>query len=283
MILIADAGGSKTEWCLLDKNNIIDQFTGTGINALMLGKEELGRLIEAELGPHAAGHPISNVYFYGAGCISDKICSTVTDALRKVVGTESTIEVATDLLGTARALCGRHSGVACILGTGSNSCYYDGEKVVENVSPLGFILGDEGSGAVLGRTLVGDVLKNQLPKDLCEKFLTEFELDRLTIIKRVYKEAGANRFLASFVPFLKANIGRREIHDLVYRGFTSFFKRNVLQYPACRKVDINFTGSVAWHFSETLIEAAEDCGCHIGVIAKSPMEGLIQFHSNERL
>lgn len=165
------------------------------------------------------------------------------------------------------------------MGTGSNSCYYDGEKIVDNVSPLGYILGDEGSGAVLGKILLGDVLKNQLPKELCEKFLTQFELDRMTIIRRVYKEPQGNRFLASVTPFLIQNINEPSIHALVLNAFKAFFVRNIAQYPGYQDLKVNFIGSIAYYYKAVLEEAAAATGCTVGTIIKSPMEGLIEFHS----
>ena len=165
------------------------------------------------------------------------------------------------------------------MGTGSNSCYYDGEKICDNVSPLGYILGDEGSGAVLGKLLIGDVLKNQLPKDLCEKFLQQYELDRMTIIRRVYKEPQGNRFLASITPFLIQNIDRPEIHALVLNSFKAFFVRNIQQYKNYSELSVNFIGSIAYYYREVLEEAAAQCGCTVGTIIKSPMEGLIKFHT----
>ena len=185
----------------------------------------------------------------------------------------------TDLLAAARALCGHQPGIACILGTGSNSCYYDGEKIVDNVSPLGYILGDEGSGAVLGKLLVGDVLKKQLPEELCEKFLKQYELDRLIIIQKVYKQPGANRFLASVTPFLIQNIEEPAIHRLVLNSFKSFFVRNIANYDNYKNLPVNFIGSIAHYYQDVLREAAVAVDCHIGTIIKSPMEGLIAFHS----
>ncbi len=189
------------------------------------------------------------------------------------------IEVDTDLLAAARALCQREPGIACIMGTGSNSCYYDGEKVVDNVSPLGYILGDEGSGAVLGKLLVGDVLKKQLPEHLCEKFLKEYNLDRTTIIERVYRKPAANRFLAQFAPFIERNINEPSIHALVLRSFTDFFVRNVANYPHYKELPCNFVGSIALLQKDVLIEAASKLGITIGNIIQAPMEGLIKYHS----
>jgi N-acetylglucosamine kinase-like BadF-type ATPase len=194
------------------------------------------------------------------------------------IPTAKDIEVHSDLLAAARALCGNKPGIACILGTGSNSCYYDGKEICDNVSPLGYILGDEGSGAVIGKIFLGDVLKNQLSKEISDKFLTQYKLDRLTVIRRVYKEPQGNRFLASVTPFLSENIDNPEIHALVKNAFLAFFKRNIAQYKGYQTLAVNFVGSIAYYFQDVLREAAAEVGCHIGTIIKSPMEGLLKFH-----
>lgn len=279
MILIADCGSTKTDWCLLNNGEIEKRIFTGGMNAVMLTEEEISGRLASELMPQLGNEPVESVFFYGAGCLAEEVCANVRRAISQNIPSAVTIEVDTDLLAAARALCGHEAGIACIMGTGSNSCYYDGEKIIDNVSPLGFILGDEGSGAVLGRTLVGDVLKNQLPADLCQKFLAKYELDRLTIIRRVYREPQANRFLASLTPFLLENIDHPTIHELVVNSFKAFFKRNVLQYERARELTVNFVGSIAWYYSDVLAEAAQDMGCTVGNIIKSPMDGLIAYHT----
>ena len=212
MILIADCGSTKIDWCLIENGKVAKQVFTSGINALLMSEEQIRQTIADELVPEIKGYEIGSVYYYGAGCLFDDICANVRRAIAANIPSAKTIEVDTDLLAAARALCGKNPGIACIMGTGSNSCYYDGVKIVDNVSPLGYILGDEGSGAVLGKLLVGDVLKNQLPAALCEKFLKKYDLDRQKIIEGVYKKPAANRFLASLSPFLRAQY--RELRRL---------------------------------------------------------------------
>ena len=279
MILIADCGSTKIDWCIVNNGIVEKQVFTMGMNAIMLTEEEMRSRIAEELMPEIGSYSIEAVHFYGAGCISPEVCANVAHAISANIPGAKSVNVHTDLLAAARALCGHSEGIACILGTGSNSCYYDGSVIRDNVSPLGYILGDEGSGAVLGKILVGDVLKNQLPKDLCDKFLAEYDLDRLSIIRRVYKEPQGNRFLASVTPFLLANIERPEIHSLVLNSFKAFFVRNIQQYPGYRSLSVNFIGSIAYYYRDVLAEAAEACGCRIGTIIKSPMQGLIRYHS----
>lgn len=280
MILIADCGSTKIDWCLLNNNKVERQVFTMGMNAIMLTEEEIRQRISDELMPELGGYPVDAVYFYGAGCISPEVCGNVARAIQANFADAATVEVHTDLLAAARALCGRSSGIACILGTGSNSCFYDGNAIVDNVSPLGYVLGDEGSGAVLGKILIGDVLKRQLPDDLCEKFLKQYDLDRISIIQRVYREPQANRFMASVSPFLIENIDRPEVHALVINAFRAFFRRNIANYANSAGSAVNFVGSVAYYYKEQLQEAALAEGYTVGTVIKSPMEGLIKFHLN---
>ncbi len=281
MILIADCGSTKIDWCVLNKNKVEKQVFTLGMNAVMLTEEEMrGRIHEElipELGSLAAN--IDAVYFYGAGCISTEVCSNVATAIKANIPAASKVEVYSDLLAAARALCGHETGIACIMGTGSNSCLYDGNGIVANVSPLGYILGDEGSGAVLGKLFLGDVLKKQVPAEVAAEFLTEYDLSLLDIIRRVYREPQANRFLASVTPFINKHIAVPQIHDMVLGSFKAFFVRNIMQYEGAGNHRINFVGSIAYYFRPVLEEAAAACGLTIGTILKSPMDGLLKFHS----
>lgn len=279
MILIADCGSTKIDWCVVENGEVKKQVFTSGINALLMTEEQIRESLALELAQEVAEFEIESVYYYGAGCLFDDICANVRRAIAANVPTAKTIEVHSDLVAAARALCGDREGIACILGTGSNSCFWDGEKIADNVSPLGYILGDEGSGAVLGKLLVGDVLKKQLPEELCEKFLKEYELDRQKIIESVYKRPAANRFLASLSPFLSKNIEEPAIHRLVLNAFKSFFVRNIENYKDYKNYAVSFVGSVAFYYREVLEEAAKAVDIKIGTIIKSPMEGLVKYHS----
>ena len=280
MILIADSGSTKIEWCVLDEGKVVAQVFTVGMNAMLLTEEEMAETIKRELMPHIGGLAIDEVYYYGAGCLFDNICNNVRNAISRNLPSASKIMVDTDLLAAARAVCGNKPGIACILGTGSNSCYYDGEKIVDNVSPLGYILGDEGSGAVLGKLLVGDVLKKQMPQPLIDKFMAQYSLTPQVIIENVYRKPNANRFLASLSPFLAENIEEPSVHRLVLNALKSFFVRNVENYKNYRELPVNFVGSIAVIYRDVLEEAAKALYITIGDIIKSPMEGLVKYHSN---
>ena len=193
MILIADSGSTKVDWCVVENGKIVKQVNTKGINPFFQSEEEISNEIQSTLILQLDTQDFDEVYFYGAGCTFDKV-DIVKKAIRKNINVKNEIEVATDMLAAARGLCGYLPGIACIMGTGSNSCYYNGKNIVENVSPLGFILGDEGSGAVLGKLLVSDLLKNQLTPGLKEKFLEKYGLTVAEIIDRVYRKPFPHRF-----------------------------------------------------------------------------------------
>ena len=279
MILIADSGSTKTDWCVVENGVLVQQIFTKGTNPFFQSEEEISNEIATALLPELKTDEFDAVYFYGAGCgFPDKI-EIVHRAISKQLKVKGNVEVATDMLAAARGLCGREAGIACIMGTGSNSCYYDGENIVANVSPLGFILGDEGSGACLGKLMVGDLLKNQMNPELKEKFLKQFNLTPADIIDRVYRKPFPNRFLASLSPFLAQNINEPCVHELVLNSFKAFFKRNIMQYENYQNLKVNLIGSVAFYYKEVLAEAAEAMGIQLGTIIQSPMEGLIKYHA----
>ena len=277
MILIADSGSTKTDWCVVEHGQLVRQVFTKGTNPFFQTEEEISNEIASALIPQLTSNEFEAVHFYGAGCAFPDKINTVRRAIAAHLRVSGEIEVSTDMLAAARGLCGHQPGIACIMGTGSNSCYYNGKEIVNNVSPLGFILGDEGSGAVLGKLLVGDILKNQMPEGMKEKFLSQFNLTAPEIIDRVYRKPFPNRFLASLSPFLAQNIEVPAIHNLVLCSFRKFLKRNVMQYDY-QHAPVHFIGSVAFHYKEVLAEAAKELGIQLGTIIKSPMEGLIKYH-----
>lgn len=276
MKLIADSGSTKTDWCSIEENKPTLHFTTQGINPYMLSKGEITNIFQKEVVAVLEGRKTNEVFFYGAGCTEEQapiIATSITEGLHC-----EKVEVHSDLLGAARSLCHKSAGIACILGTGSNSCLYDGEKIIENVSPLGFILGDEGSGAVLGRNLVGDLLKGQLSTKLVHLFFEETGLTRAEILNKVYKQNFPNRFLASLTHFIATHKHEEKLHTFLLYHFSRFFTRNISLYNK-PELPINFIGSIAYYFSDELKEAAKHEGYRIGHIQKSPMEGLKTYHA----
>lgn len=274
MILIADSGSTKTDWCLATEKTIVKRIKTEGINPYFQHEEEIATTLRTSLLPQLAGTKAERICFYGAGCTPDK-ASIVRNALSSLLTCQE-IRVESDLLAAAHALCGHQPGIACILGTGSNSCFYDGQHIKANVSPLGFILGDEGSGASLGKLLIGNLLKNQLPAGMKEEFLEEYRLTPSEIVERVYRKPFPNRFLAAFSPFLARHLKEPGIQQLILESFKAFLQRNVMQYDY-RHHPAHFTGSIAYFYQELLQQAAEECGVRIGTITRSPIEGLAAY------
>lgn len=280
MILLADSGSTKTDWCLVDGGEAVTTVKTRGTNPFFQTEDEIAEEIRTALLPQLPAAEIDDVFFYGAGCTAEKQ-PVLASALSSHLKVSGRLEVATDMLAAARSLCGHSAGIACILGTGSNSCAYDGEKIVKNVSPLGFILGDEGSGAVLGKTLVGDILKHQLPQHIVRRFEEKYNLTAADIIDRVYRQKLPNRFLASFVPFLGENIAEPKIEQLVVDGFRRFLVRNVKQYEGWDKLPVGFNGSIAYYYKPQLEKALAAEGITLGRIVQAPMQGLIDYHTGK--
>lgn len=278
MKLLADSGSTKTLWMVVNEQgeSVCDIFTD-GLNPFYQTAESVQQTIENQLLPSLSPYPIDEVYFYGAGCAFPEKNAIIAKGIQAVFPTAG-IEIASDLLGAARGLCGNDAGIVCILGTGSNSCFYENGNIVQNVSPLGFILGDEGSGAVLGKVLVGDFLKHQMPKHLAEDFQQQFNLTPAEILDKVYKQAFPNRFLASFTPFLKQHIEEPYCVAVLTKSFTDFFTRNIHQYDYSSQL-VHCTGSIAFHFEAILKDVAEKQGIKMGVIEQMPMNGLVRFHA----
>jgi N-acetylglucosamine kinase-like BadF-type ATPase len=276
MILIADSGSTKVDWRVIHSNGNSDAITTAGINPYFQSGEDIIRELETNLLPYVKTE-IREIYFYGAGVSAEK-----ADVLRSCFSElfpDAVSEAHTDLLAASRALCGRSAGIACIMGTGSNSCYFDGDRIADNVPACGYILGDEGSGAVLGKKLISDYLKRQLPPELAEKFTEKYGLNYGSIVEKVYRQPYPNRFLATFTHFLYEYRNEPHIHSLLKESFSEFFRRNIMQYDYSR-YEVNLVGSVAYHFAPILKEAAEQYGIRIGKILQSPISGLEEYHKS---
>lgn len=283
--LIVDSGSTKTSWCfafLPDTKSADGARTVTteGLNPAVMSAEEVEEKIAKALNHCLQSLSISaadveNVFFYGAGCIAGR-AGVVSESISSIL-VDAKIYVADDLLGAARALCGHKAGIACILGTGSNSCLYDGKNIVAHTPALGYVLGDEGSGAVLGRKFLNAVLKQTLPENIRKRFLQESGLDMAEIINRVYRSPAPNRFLASMSKYIHGYLDEKEVRDIVIDNFEDFIRNNILAYGDKFRT-INVVGSIAYHYKEQLTEAASRNGFQIGKIIKSPIEGLIEYH-----
>lgn len=276
MILIADSGSTKTSWCVSDTGGTKKFYATNGINPFFRTTENIIDELKKDLVPKIKGK-IEDVYFYGAGVVNDEKASVIKSALSTLFP-NAMLEVQSDLLAAARSTLGHKKGIACILGTGSNSCFYDGHEITAHVPPLGFILGDEGSGAYLGSKLVGDYLKQLMPEELSKKFQQKFPLKYHEFLNSVYKEEKPNRFLAGFVPFLKENIENEYCDRLIKRAFNEFISRNVTQYENYRNFPVCFVGSVAFYFQEQLLQVLVENNISPGTVIKEPLLNLLHFH-----
>ena len=277
MILIGESSSSKTEWCITSRfeTEIIEHCITDGINPYLQTRKQISHIIRLQLPPEFFKIRCSTIYFYSAGCANDEKKEIVKASLESQFRTPSVIE--SDLVGAARALFGNEAGIACILGTGSNSCFYDGAKVVKNVKPLGFILGDEGSGASMGKSFLADCLKGLAPKELVEPFYDLYKIDENEILDFIYNQQSPQKLLYTLSYFLSEHLDHEYIYNLVKDNIKSFFERNILQYDAS-KYPIRFVGAVAVMHSNILREVAAEYGLKVDQIVGKSMKGLMEYH-----
>lgn len=276
MILVADSGSTKTEWKIIDKRNPQQSIFTSGINPFFLTSDEIHKLLKTEL-KNLEGRSFSHVYYYGTGCSSVARENVIKDAMNRFLTTES-IFVGSDMLAAARSLCMNDPGIACIIGTGSNSCYYNGKMIVSNVAPLGYILGDEAGAAVIGRKLISGVLKKQVSQTVIDLFFETYKITPGEILENVYMKPFPNRFLGQFARFISSNIQITELQDIIISCFDDFIRRNILQYPESKDLPVHFTGSIAFHFRSFLEELLIKFSLKTGTITLSPMASLIDYH-----
>lgn len=279
MILIADSGSTKTDWRLIDENMQIHQFSTQGINPYFNTSEQIVSVLKLELISNIK-HSIANIHFYGAGCrVEDK--KKIVELALSEVFPKSKIVIESDMLGAAHSLCGKTAGIAAILGTGANTCYYDGSKIVENRTSTGFILGDEGSGAHIGKTFIQAFLNDEMPQEIADRFVARFKLSKDDIIDAVYRQPMPNRFLASFSKFIYQNLKEQYIIDLVANCFHQFFDKHICKYEKHKEVKLSCTGSVAFYYSNILRAVALEKGVSIDTITETPIAGLTLYHLEE--
>ncbi|GHV08007.1 ATPase [Bacteroidia bacterium] len=276
MFLIANSSTTKTIWCLFDDSDK-QYYTTKDINPSLLNEEEIINILQKNL--PIPKDSVSKVYFYGQGCTPENT-QVVQTALSLHFEVEE-VEVYSYLLGAARSLCGNEEGIVCILGTGSNSCYYDGENIKKYVPSLGFILGDEGSGADLGKKFLVGILKKQFSRPIINEFNVNFSIPIQEVMDNVYRKPFPERYLAQFAPYITGCIYFAEIKELVEDSFSEFIRNNVNQYDKIREVPLHFTGSIAWHFQTNLEIALKKFRLQLGNLAKDPVEGLLNYHGSK--
>lgn len=281
MILIADSGSSKTGWRLVDKGNI-NSFHTEGLNPYYKTIEQIKAVLQKDLIPYLSCKPeeVKSIFFYGAGCSVPVKCEEVKKALVDCFPS-ATIEVDHDILGAARACCGHNKGIVCILGTGSNSCYYDGNDTTEIIGGLGFILGDEGSGGHIGKSIVAAYLNREMPEDLRADFFNTYHMDRTAIDKKVYLEPNFNKFLGTFSMFAANHIEHPFIQNLLKECLELFINKHVCRYDNYTRTTVHFVGSVAYYYKDILIEICNAKGIKTGKFILEPVEELIAFHHED--
>jgi N-acetylglucosamine kinase-like BadF-type ATPase len=274
--LIADSGSTKAEWHLVNGKKSTSFFT-QGISPYFLNSAQITELVNTELVPSLGKIKIDEVFYYGTGCKSRENNKLVTSAL-KAVFIGAAVSVDHDLMGAARAVCQHEKGVACILGTGSNSCYYNGKKIVKNSPGLGYVLGDEGSGAYLGRKVLQYYLYNTFDEELRARFDARYVTNASEILDHVYKKSLPNRYLASFTHFLAENRGHYMIENIIEDGINDFFFHHICKYRESWTMPVHFVGGVAWVFKDVIMELCNNYEFTLGKIMRQPMDGLVEYH-----
>ncbi len=275
--LIADSGATKAEWCLVNGGKIKTIFT-QGISPYFLNTVQITDLLIKELKPKLKNVSIDEVFYYGTGCANTENAKSVKKAITKVLP-GSKVAVTHDLMAAARALCGRKKGIACILGTGSNSCYFDGKKIVKNSPGLGYVLGDEGSGAYLGKKVIQYYLYGTFDDELMGRFDVTYTTNKSEILENVYKKPLPNRYLAGFARFLADNRGHYMIENIIEDGLNDFFFNHLCKYRETWTLPVSFAGSVAFGFKDVLQDLCNSYEFDLGRVMKNPMEGLLEYHS----
>ena len=280
MILIADSGSTKTDWRIVDGVAIVGQTQTVGFSPYYQDANSIAAELQTNLIPHCKGK-IREVFYYGTGITNDEKAGVLRTAIKKVFSSLEYIDVQSDVLGAARAACGHREGIGCILGTGSNSCYFDGEKITFQVPPLGFWLGDEGSGGHLGKLLVLSYLHKEMPANIRQLFEEKYGvMDRLMVLDNAYYKPFPNRYFATYAKFIFDNIQDPFCHDLAVESFRLFFEKYILKYPMCFDVKLNFVGSIGFYYERILREVAESKKLRIGNILVTPIDGLVKYHTD---
>ena len=279
IILIADSGSTKTNWVLAEKGNRLLEFTTDGINPYTHKDEEILSTLSVSYERIKSLAIPEEINFYGAGCSNEVLQQRIKDLI-SAAGYSGHVLVSHDLMAAARALFGKESGIACILGTGSSSCLYHEGHVVDKLPPLGYVLGDEGGGVDLGKRLLQSVLKRQAPEHITKAFSHQFGLNPDVFLHHIYFEAKPNKYLASFTQFMGELSEDPFIREIIATSFSQFLKLNVLKYEGAQELKTGFVGSVAFHFLDILLSCMDEYHLNAGPVLKDPMDALVQFHSH---
>lgn len=277
MIIVADSGSTKTDWRLYDKKHGVRKLQTIGLNPYFVNPETVSQVLEKDLLPYTNPNDVSEIYFYGSGCTHSERIREIEYPLTDLF-TEAKVSVESDLLGTARALCGKRKGMVGILGTGSNSCVYDGSSIIAQINSLGYVLGDEGSGAALGKSLLKSYFENQLPELLKQDFFEKYPLSLEKALEMIYRKPHPNRFLASFAPFAAQHKTNPFIAELLNTHFESFFLHMVEVYKGHGALKLYLSGSIAYYFSEFIESVAKKNHVRIGRIIIQPVDELMDYH-----
>ena len=275
-MLIADSGATKCEWCILDKNDQKKVIT-TGINPYFLSAQQIVGLLEKELLPSLPSASPQQIFFYGSGLGNENNKAIIQSALT-LIFPNALLFIDTDILASARSTCGSEQGIVCILGTGSNSCYYDGTEITKNIPGIGYVLGDEGSGTYLGKKVLQHYLYNTFDDDLLSRFDAMFTTSRKEILETVYGKPLPNRYIASFTKFLAENRDHYMIENIIEDGLNDFFFQHICKFGESWTSPIHFTGGVAYGFQDVLSDLCKSYQFTLGKVFKNPMDGLIQYH-----
>lgn len=281
MIIIADGGSTKTNWCLLDNSGRKSYFNTEGYNPFFVDSQYIVNSMSRGLPKDLPFGEITEVHYYGAGVHNQEKSQIVIDALKQIF-INSDIKVGHDLIAAARALLGSKPGFAAILGTGTNTCIYDGNEITHNISSAAYILGDEGSGCHIGKKLLTDYVRGFMPEEVRQVFYDTYKLTKDDVMDAVYTKPLANRFCASFSKFVyDVTVDLSYARGLVGSSFEDFFKNLVSQYPDYQKYTFNCVGSVGYNFRNVLEEKAKDYGMEMGRIVRSPIDDLVQYHYDQ--
>jgi glucosamine kinase len=280
MLLIADSGSTKTEWMLIEKGQLLKTIYTEGFNPYYYGESEIVRILNTQLKPQLSDSVPEEVIYYGSGCSTEQNCSIVSKAFNFVLGSER-ITVYHDLLASAHALLGRNKGIACILGTGSNSCLYDGNDIIFNVPSLGYLLADEGSGVYIGKSFITAYLYGEVPASIAKDFEHTFPSMQSEILDSLYRKEKPGKYLSEFSRFVGKHISHIFCRQLVEDSFDAFIRVQLCKYPEYDKLPVGFTGSVAFHFRGILRDRLKKAGINAGNITASPAEGLLRYYTEK--